>query len=198
MKQALSILLMLLANMLAHAQMQQVFSTAADGYLNVRVEPDANAFVTDVLLTGGDGARLLNKHGNWLHIDYKGQQGYVNARYATIGARPSNVKPLQCKLYYIVVQSFDDISQAKAAADNMPDILASPVYRATDNNGVVKYRVCTGCFLNRQKAQVEQKQLKELGWDSWLWTSTGFAQCVYRPASVYDGSIPIAPLTPRQ
>ena len=179
------------------AQTQRVYATATDGYLNVREEPRGDAFVVDVLFTGDSGAKYLGKQGNWYKIEHDGQVGYVVARYATLSATKPNVKPFKGKLYYVVVQSFESLEHAKAAAENMPDALLSPVYRAVDKDGKVKYRICTNCCSSLATAKECQRQIKELaGWESWIWTTEGFPQCAYRPESLYDGSISVAPLTP--
>ena len=180
----------------AVAQTQRVYATSTDGYLNVREQPRGDAFVVDVLFTGGQGAKFLGKQGNWYKVEHDGQVGYVVARYATIATSKPGVKPYAGKLHYVVVQSFADLDVAKRAAENMPDILLSPVYRAVDNDGSVKYRICTMCFRTQAKAKEYQRELKELGWESWVWTNNGFADCVYRPGSLYDGAIAIAPLVP--
>jgi len=180
----------------AIAQSQQVYATSSDGFLNVREEPRGDAFVVDVLFTGGEGAKLIERRGNWLKIEHQGQKGYVVERYATVASKRPNIKPYTGKLHYVVVQSFADLDAAKRAAENMPDILLSPVYRAVDNDGSVKYRICTMCFRTQAKAKEYQRELKELGWESWVWTNNGFADCVYRPGSLYDGAIAIAPLVP--
>lgn len=183
----------------ALAQGKMVYSTASDGYLNIREEPQSDSYIMDILYTGGAGAKYLGKKGNWYHVEYDGQQGYVSASHAVCSTQPPRVKPLKRKLYYIVVASFDNLENAKAAAEDMPDSLLSPVYRHTDKDGNVKYRICTSCHLDKHKAEAEQKQIKELFLrDSWIWTTQGFADCVYRPGSLYDGAISIAPLTPRQ
>ncbi len=199
MRSFLFTLCVVVAGMLATtavAQTQRVYSTSTDGYLNVREQPQGDAFVVDVLFTGGQGAKFLGKQGNWYKVEHDGQVGYVVARYATIATSKPGVKPYAGKLHYVVVQSFGSLDGAKRAAENIPDHLLSPVYRAVDKEGEVKYRICTGCFRTQAKAQDHQRELKELGLESWIWTTTGFAECVYRPESLYDGAIAIAPLVP--
>lgn len=198
MKQFLSLLCIVALGMIgAAAQTQQVYANASDGYVNMREEPNANAFIVDVLFTGGKPAKLLDRQGNWLHIDYDGQKGYVNSKYVTVGTKPK-AKPLQRTLYYVVIQSFSTLDAAKTRAEDMPDALLSPVYRAVDK-GKTYYRICTGCFLDRKQAEAQQKEIKEFnGADTWIWATKGFADCVYRPESLYDGAIRIAPLTPRE
>jgi hypothetical protein len=179
------------------AQAQQVYANASDGYVNMREEPNANAFIVDVLFTGGKSARLIDRQGNWLHIEYDGQKGYVNSKYVTVGAKPK-AKPLQRTLYYVVIFSFSTLDAAKARAEDMPDALLNPVYRGVDK-GKTYYRICTGCFLDRKQAEAHQREIKEnFGADTWIWSTKGFAECVYRPESLYDGAIRIAPLTPRE
>lgn len=179
------------------AQAQQVYANASDGYVNMREEPNANAFIVDVLFTGGKSARLIDRQGNWLHIEYDGQKGYVNSKYVTVGAKPK-AKPLQRTLYYVVILSFSTLDAAKARAEDMPDALLNPVYRGVDK-GKTYYRICTGCFLDRKQAEAHQREIKEnFGADTWIWSTKGFAECVYRPESLYDGAIRIAPLTPRE
>lgn len=182
----------------ATAQAQQVYANASDGYVNMREEPNANAFVVDVLFTGGKPARLLDRQGKWFHIEYDGQKGYVNSKYVTVGSKPK-AKPLQRTLYYVVIYSFSTLDAAKARAEDMPDALLSPVYRGVDK-GKTYYRICTGCFLDRKQAEAHQREIKEnfFGADTWIWSTKGFAECVYRPESLYDGAIRIAPLTPRE
>ena len=200
MKQLLTLFCLVLTGMLVGtttAQAQQVYANASDGYVNMREEPNANAFIVDVLFTGGKPAKLLDRQGNWLHILYDGQKGFVNSKYVTVGTKPK-AKPLQRTLYYVVIQSFSTLDAAKARAEDMPDALLSPVYRAVDK-GKTYYRICTGCFLNRQQAEAHQNEIKEFnGADTWIWATKGFAECVYRPESLYDGAIRIAPLTPRE
>ena len=200
MKRLLFTLCVLLAGMLtstAMAQTQRVYAASSDGYLNVREEPKADAFIVDVLFTGDTGAKYLGKQGNWYKIEHDGQVGYVVSRYATLSATKPNVKPYKGKLYYIVIQSYDDLEHAKAAAENLPDGLLSPVYRAVDKDGKVKYRICTHCCQSVATAKKWQQTIMEYySCESWLWTTEGFAECVYRPGSLYDGAISIAPLTP--
>ena len=200
MKQLLTLFCLVLTGMLVGtttAQAQQVYANASDGYVNMREEPNANAFIVDVLFTGGKPAKLLDRQGNWLHVLYDGQKGYVNSKYVTVGTKPK-AKPLQRTLYYVVIQSFSTLDAAKARAEDMPDALLSPVYRAVDK-GKTYYRICTGCFLSRQQAEAHQNEIKEFnGADTWIWATKGFADCVYRPESLYDGAIRIAPLTPRE
>lgn len=200
MKQLLTLFCLVLTGILVGtttAQAQQVYANASDGYVNMREEPNANAFIVDVLFTGGKPAKLLDRQGNWLHILYDGQKGYVNSKYVTVGTKPK-AKPLQRTLYYVVIQSFSTLDAAKARAEDMPDALLSPVYRAVDK-GKTYYRICTGCFLSRQQAEAHQNEIKEFnGADTWIWATKGFADCVYRPESLYDGAIRIAPLTPRE
>ena len=130
MKRLLFTLCVLLAGMLtstAMAQTQRVYAASSDGYLNVREEPKADAFIVDVLFTGDTGAKYLGKQGNWYKIEHDGQVGYVVSRYATLSATKPNVKPYKGRLYYVVIQSYDDLERAKAAAENLPDGLLSPV-----------------------------------------------------------------------
>ena len=198
MKHFLSLLCIVVLGMIgATTQAQQVYANSSDGYVNMREEPNANAFIVDVLFTGGKPAKLLDRQGNWLHIEYDGQKGYVNSKYVTVGTKPK-AKALQRTLYYVVTHSFSTFDAAKARAEDMPDALLSPVYRAVDK-GKTYYRICTGCFLSRQQAEAHQKEVKEnFGADTWIWPSKGFADCVYRPESLYDGATRISPLTPRE
>lgn len=179
------------------AQAQMVYSTATDGFLNIREQADANAYIIDILYTGGPGAKFLGKQGKWIRVEHNGQRGYVNAQYATVGNQPPKAQRLQRALYYVVISSYDSLDNAKAAAENLPDALLSPVYQATEN-GTTHYRICTGCFYTREKAIEHQQQIKDyFSFDSWVWVTKGFAECAYRPGSLYDGAISISPLTPR-
>lgn len=181
----------------ASKKAQMVYSTSTDGYLNIREEPNAEAYILDVLFTGGDGATFISKSGNWYYVDYNGQKGYVSAKYAVCSASKPAVKKLERTLYYVVIGSYENLENAKNAAENLPDALLSPVYRVVEN-GKERYRICTACFYDKEEAQRWAGEIKEtFSSDAWIWQNKGFAACVYRPGSLYDGAISISPLTPR-
>jgi len=89
-------------------------------------------------------------------------------------------------IYYVVVGSFDSLQKAKDFNNNGPaDTVFGNVYKCTANGKTV-YRVCSGCFYNKAKAQKEARELhdiyKEIGWDvnAWVYPNKGLAVCVDR------------------
>lgn len=178
------------------AQAQKVYANSSDGYVNMREEPNADAVIIDVLFNGGKPAQLIDRKGKWLHIAYDGQKGYVNSKYVAVGAKPA-AKPLMRTLYYVVVESYSTLEAAKKRAEDMPDALCTPVYRAQEK-GNIHYRLCNACFTDHKLAEAHVGELKEMfGFDAWIWPTRGFAECVYRPQSLYDGMLNVPPHTPR-
>ena len=162
-----------------------VYCTSNDGFLNIREYPNASAKILGKLLTGGAGAEYLGSSGNWYYVRYKGTEGYVNSKYAKLtGLEESSqrVAGSNRKVYYVVVGSYESLSEAKKAMYAQPDVLeGSNVYRAKDKNGRKVFRQCDGCYYSRSEAQEHVKGLNDfLDINAWIWESDGPAPCVYQ------------------
>lgn len=63
---------------------KKVYSSAYDGYVNIRRSASAKSAIIGELENGGDGAKYLGKHGNWYKVSYYGTVGYVNSSHCYI------------------------------------------------------------------------------------------------------------------
>ena len=90
-------------------------------------------------------------------------------------------KPLRT-VYYVVIGSYSSVEEARKARYYMPDAIdASPLFRAT-SKGKVVYRMCTGIYYSKAKAQAEVRDLKKyMSIDAWIWANKGQAYCADRP-----------------
>ena len=168
-----------------------IYSIAADGVVNIRQSPSADAPVLGQLVTGGAGAHVdaLNSSGIWYKVTYGDITGYVNALYVSGDRDAERVPNANAKrtVYYVVIGSYFDLDEMKKARFSMPDgIDCSPAFKAK-KNGKTVYRMCSGVHYTRHEAVQEVEQLKDVfGFTPWIWTSHGQAECVERPIG-YDG-----------
>lgn len=96
-------------------------------------------------------------------------------------------------IYYVVVGSFSSLSEASTFANNAPcDTEWGNIYKAT-KDGKTLYRVCTGCYYSKAKAQQQVNEKTRfarewgLGIKPWIWANKGQAKCVERMIAA-DGS----------
>lgn len=61
-----------------------VFSEDPDGWVNVRLKPNAQSKIVQRMYNDGEGAKYLGKSGNWYKINFKGTIGYVHKDHARI------------------------------------------------------------------------------------------------------------------
>lgn len=61
-----------------------VYSSAYDGYVNIRSSASANSAIIGEMHNGGDGAIYLGKHGNWYKVNYYGTIGYCHKDHCYI------------------------------------------------------------------------------------------------------------------
>lgn len=61
-----------------------VYSTAPDGYTNIRSTNSTNGEIIGELYNGGDPATYLGKVGNWYEVYYQGIIGYVHKSQVTL------------------------------------------------------------------------------------------------------------------
>ncbi len=175
-----------------------VYSVAADGKVNIRQSPSAEAPIVGELLTGGAGAFVdaLNSSGIWYKVTYGDITGYVNALYVSGDRDGERVPNANAKrtVYYVVIGSYFDLDEMKKARFNMPDgIDCSPAFKAK-KNGKTVYRMCSGVHYTRHEAVQEVEQLKDVfGFTPWIWTSHGQAECVERPIGYNGKPVDITP-----
>ena len=167
-----------------------VYSVAADGRLNIRQSPSADAPIVGHLLTGGAGAKLLSESGIWYKVQSGDVVGYVNALYVSANRDDERVPNANASrtVYYVVIGSYSTLEAVTKARYSMPDAIdCSPIFLGK-KNGKNVYRMCTGVYYTREGAQREVDLLKStFGFTPWIWKSNGQAQCVDRPIG-YDGN----------
>lgn len=56
-----------------------VYSSAYDGYVNIRSSASTKSAILGELHNGGDGATYLGKHGKWYKVNYNGVIGYCHS-----------------------------------------------------------------------------------------------------------------------
>lgn len=103
-------------------------------------------------------------------------------------------------IYYVVVGSFEDFNEAVSFNNNGPlDTVFGNIY-TTKVNGRTVYRVCTGCFYSKAKAQAEVRSHKAFirqcwGQDgkAWIWANKGLAKCVERGVGNDGSTFSVAP-----
>ena len=61
-----------------------VYSISDDGFLNIRETPSDKSEILGVLITGGDGAELLDNSSKWYKVKKGDVIGYVYSKYAFI------------------------------------------------------------------------------------------------------------------
>ena len=57
-----------------------VYSTASDGYVNIREMPVVGSNILGRIKTGGRGAAYLGSTGMWHRVEMNGVEGYVDSR----------------------------------------------------------------------------------------------------------------------
>lgn len=166
----------------------KVYSTADDGFLNIREMPVPGSKIVGKLMTGGEGAEYLGSTSTWHNVKFHGVEGYVNGKYAELRGLEelsTNVPEAKGrKVYYVVLGSYTDLAKAKKSTEVLPDALdGSCIYRATEKGKTV-YRLCLDCFYSREEAQKLTKSTNDFfGRNSWVWESQGLAPCVYQGIS---------------
>lgn len=171
-------------------QPQRAYCIAADGFLNIREAPSAKSQIIGCLTTGGEGAVVLGKSGNWLKVDYYGIVGYVNKSFVSY-QKPKNLEPkYRGKVYYVVVDSHPDFLSAKQHAEMFDIVFA--VYRVMID-GKTTFRCVDGCYKSLQDAENYLSMLREIGKDGWIWESKGLAHCIYRPIMGNGEPVPVMP-----
>ena len=171
-----------------------VFSTSSDGFVNIRQAPSAKSAILGSLYTGGDGAALLSVHGDWMKVRYGNVEGYVKSRYVTISQASGTSSGSSRPVYYVVIASHENLSNAKAFREQLPDGLdCSPMFSGVAKGKVV-YRMCSGIYYSKAQAQREANDLKSFyGINAWIWKSDGQAPCVDRPLGYEGGPVNITP-----
>lgn len=166
----------------------KVYSTADDGFLNIREMPVPGSKIVGKLITGGEGAEYLGSTSTWHNVKFHGVEGYVNGNYAELrGLEEFSMNVPEAKgrkVYYVVLGSYTDLAKAKKSTEVLPDALdGSCIYRATDKGKTV-YRLCLDCFYSREEAQKLTKSTNDFfGRGCWVWESQGLAPCVYQGIS---------------
>lgn len=161
-----------------------VFADSYDGFVNIRQQPSGKSAILGTLVNGGEGAVYLGSSGSWYKISLNGIVGYVKNDYVTIGT-PSSSPVSTKKVYYVVIGSWNNLSNAKSYYCYVPDVLdGGPIYKAVANGKVV-YRMCVAECDTRAQAQnfinTTKKTYEEWARNMWIWESNGPGQCVYRP-----------------
>lgn len=181
-----------------------VYSTASDGFVNIRELPNAKANIVGSLKNNGPGAKLLERAGNWYKVDFNGAIGYVNASFVAVGDKEgilgkpsaSTSKPEQGKLYYVVLGSWNSLEKAKSHYDFLPDVLELGCIYKAESNGKTVYRIAINCYRTKAQAQAKIREVKtNFNRDAWVWETDALAECVYCPKG-YDGE-PTHPLQPQ-
>ena len=173
-----------------------VYSIAADGKLNIRETPSAQAPIIGQLITGGEGARVLSTQGIWYKVLKGDVVGFVNALY--VSARPDAERVPNANerrtTYYVVIGSYSSLDAIAKARYNMPDAIdSSPVFLG-EKNGTKVYRMCSGFHYDRKAALREVELLKStFGFTPWIWKSNGHAKCVDRPIGNDGNPVSITP-----
>ncbi|MBR4389148.1 MAG: SPOR domain-containing protein [Prevotella sp.] len=164
----------------ASSSRPMVYSVSADGFLNIREQPNASSKILGRLLTDGKGAEYLGSTGQWHQVRYEGVVGFVHGNYARLEGLE---KPQQAgrKVYYVVIGSYNDLNEAKNATRTLPDALdGSCIFRFTQDGKTV-YRLCEGSYYSRATAQGQADGINQyLERDVWVFENDGVAPCVYQ------------------
>lgn len=84
-KKVLLVKLFFAFSFVMQGQVIYVYSNADDGFLNIRMKPNASSDIVGVLYNGKEGAKLLDKSNKyWYKVSKNGIVGYVNKRYAKL------------------------------------------------------------------------------------------------------------------
>lgn len=78
MKKLFTLLTALVMGVAVYAQRTMVYSTASDGYVNIRSTNSMNGRIIGEMYTGGAGAVYMHTSGNWYKVNYNGIVGYVH------------------------------------------------------------------------------------------------------------------------
>ena len=153
------------------SQQPMVYSVSADGFLNIREQPNSSSRILGRLITDGKGAEYLGSTGQWLKVRYEGVEGFVHGNYARLEGLE---KPQQAgrKVYYVVIGSFNDLNSAKEATRTLPDALdGSCIFRFTQDGKTV-YRLCEGSYYSRASESIWSVKHGYLRMMAWLLAST--------------------------
>ena len=171
-----------------------VYSIADDGFLNIREWPRSDARILGKLLTGGEGGVYDGSSANWHRVKYHGITGYVNGRYARVTGLEQSTKNISArKVYYVVIESYNDLRSAEDATRVMPDALSPCIFKANEG-GRTLYRLCDGCYYSRKDAQEHASLIRQyLERDAWVWESNGTAVCVNQAVGLSGELVDISP-----
>lgn len=67
-----------------------VYSISDDGFLNIREKPSDKSEILGILITGGEGAELLDNSSKWYKVKKGDVIGYVYSKYAFISPSVKN------------------------------------------------------------------------------------------------------------
>ena len=167
-----------------------IYSVSDDGTLNIRQSPSANSPIVGELITGGEGARLIETYGSWYKVQYGEVTGFVNSQYASTQPDASLVSaPSDSRtIYYVVIGSYGSFASAKSARDGLPDGFdCCPIFIGK-KDGKTYYRICSGMYYTQAGAKEEVASVNSYyHFEPWIWPSNGPAQCADRPIG-YDGT----------
>lgn len=68
----------------AYENEHYVYSSAYDGYVNIRSSASAKSRILGALYNGGEGAFYLGQYGKWYKVDYNGIIGYCHIDHCHI------------------------------------------------------------------------------------------------------------------
>ena len=175
------------------SQQPMVYSVSADGFLNIREQPNSSSRILGRLITDGKGAEYRGSTGQWLKVRYEGVEGFVHSNYARLEGLE---KPQQAgrKVYYVVIGSFNDLNSAKEATRTLPDALdGSCIFRFTQDGKTV-YRLCEGSYYSRAQAQGQADGIREyLERETWVLENDGVAPCFYQGVTPKGDAASILP-----
>ncbi len=161
-----------------------VYSTASDGYVNIREMPVVGSNILGRIKTGGRGAAYLGSTGMWHRVEMNGVEGYVDSRYCQVeGLDKASMRVNGGKgpIYYVVIEEYRTLNEARKATEKLPDSLdGACIYRFNDKDGTV-YALTVASFLSRETAQQQVDALSQyLYRQSWILYRPTPAPCVYQ------------------
>ncbi|MBQ2554501.1 MAG: SPOR domain-containing protein, partial [Prevotella sp.] len=97
------------------------------------------------------------------------------------------------KVYYVVIESYNDLRSAEDATRVMPDALSPCIFKANEG-GRTLYRLCDGCYYSRKDALEHASLIRQyLERDAWVWESNGTAVCVNQAVGLSGELVDISP-----
>ena len=179
------------------SQPAMVYSVSADGFLNIREQPNSSSRILGRLLTDGKGAEYLGSTGLWHRVRYEGVEGFVHGNYARVEGMAEQTRSARQagrKVYYVVIGSYNDLNSAKEATRVLPDALdGSCIFKFTQD-GRTLYRLCESSFYSRATAQEQVDAIQEyLERPAWVLENDGVAPCVYQGVTPKGDAASILP-----